>query len=120
MTIASVAYISASTNRHNHAADVSSESLIAFGSSKLVALWDTSVCIFFSKNEGFLQELSQDSNDRGVSETLPGHEGLVTCVLFIENTLLLSADDKGVLKLWRKSEGAGSQVCHFHILGHWN
>jgi hypothetical protein len=43
MTRISVAYISASTNRHNRAAAVSSESLIAFGSSKLIALWDSAV-----------------------------------------------------------------------------
>jgi hypothetical protein len=46
----SVAYISASTNRFNHAADVSSKSLVVFGSSKLVALWDSAVCfIYLSK-----------------------------------------------------------------------
>lgn len=49
MTTASVTYISASTNRYNHAADVSPDSLVAFGSSKLVALWDTSVCFSRSK-----------------------------------------------------------------------
>jgi hypothetical protein len=47
MTHVSVGYISASTNRHNHAADVSSESLVVFGSSKLVALWDSAVCRSF-------------------------------------------------------------------------
>lgn len=41
----STAYIAASTNRYNHTADVSSKSLVAFGSSKLVALWDASVCL---------------------------------------------------------------------------
>lgn len=40
----SSAYISASTNRHNQAASISFKSLIAFGSSKLVALWDSAVC----------------------------------------------------------------------------
>ncbi|PCH41385.1 hypothetical protein WOLCODRAFT_89239 [Wolfiporia cocos MD-104 SS10] len=40
MAEASVAYISASTNRHPYAADASGSSLIAFGSSKLIALWD--------------------------------------------------------------------------------
>ena len=43
---ASTEYISASVNRYNHAAACSSSSLIAYGSGKLVALWDAAVCIF--------------------------------------------------------------------------
>ncbi|KAL6306683.1 WD40 repeat-like protein [Sparassis latifolia] len=82
MASASVAYISASTNRHSHAADASTSSLIAFGCAKLVALWDV-----------------QDEYDRGVYETLPGHEGLVTCVRFIQDDRFVSADDKG----WKSS-----------------
>ncbi|KAJ7047434.1 WD40-repeat-containing domain protein [Mycena alexandri] len=82
-------YISASTNRHPHAADISSASIVAFGSSNLVSLW---------KTEG----------DRGVFETLAAHEGLVTCVHFLTNELLVSADDKGVLRCWRQN---GSQAC---------
>ncbi|KAG6855130.1 hypothetical protein C0991_006059 [Blastosporella zonata] len=88
---ASTAYIAASTNRHPQAADISKASLTAFGSSTLVALWDIS-----------------DKTDRGVSETLPGHEGLVTCVRFISDVAFASADDRGTLILWRK---LGSQAC---------
>ena len=40
---ASVEYISASANRFNRTAAASSSSLIAFGSGKFVALWDTQV-----------------------------------------------------------------------------
>jgi hypothetical protein len=40
---ASVEYISASANRFNHTAAASSSSLVAFGSGKLIALWDTQV-----------------------------------------------------------------------------
>ncbi|KAJ7667958.1 WD40-repeat-containing domain protein, partial [Mycena polygramma] len=69
-------YISASTNRHPHAADISGASLVAFASSSLVALWNT-------------------ASDRGVFETLAAHEGLVTCVRFLANDLLATADDKG-------------------------
>ncbi|KIM90735.1 hypothetical protein PILCRDRAFT_144601 [Piloderma croceum F 1598] len=85
MAHVSVAYISASTNRHNRAADVSSESLVAFGSSKLIALWD-----------------SANKTDHGIFETLPGHEGLVTCVQFIRDNHFVSADDVGTLRCWRK------------------
>jgi hypothetical protein len=40
MAHVSFAYISASTNRHSQAADVSSFSRVACGSSNMVALWD--------------------------------------------------------------------------------
>ncbi|KAG5638999.1 hypothetical protein H0H81_007907 [Sphagnurus paluster] len=86
---ASTAYIAASTNRHPQAAHISKASLAAFGSSNLIALWDIS-----------------DPADHGVLETLTGHEGLVTCVHFISDSSFTSADDRGVLMLWRK---VGSQ-----------
>ncbi|KAF8639641.1 hypothetical protein AX17_000906 [Amanita inopinata Kibby_2008] len=63
MTI-STAYVSAATNRFSQAADISPASLVAFGTSRLIALWS-------------LAEV-----DSGIHETLPGHEGLVTCVRF--------------------------------------
>lgn len=81
---AAVNYIAASTNRHPQAGDASSRSLVAFGSSKLIALWD-----------------AKDVLDRGVYQTLPGHEGLITSVRFVHNELFMSADDKGVVKSWR-------------------
>jgi hypothetical protein len=44
---ASIAYIAAATNRFNQAADVSpSSNLIAFGSSRLLALWNLDVSPF--------------------------------------------------------------------------
>ena len=46
--------------------------------------------------------MPQDPNDRGAHETLPGHEGLVTSVRFVDDSTFVSADDKGVLRLWRK------------------
>ncbi|KAJ7498984.1 WD40-repeat-containing domain protein [Mycena latifolia] len=82
-------YISSSTNRHPHAADISSASLVAFASSNLISLWNT-------------------PSDRGVFQTLAGHEGLVTCVHFLTEDLLATADDKGVLRCWRQK---GSQAC---------
>lgn len=39
---------------------------------------------------------------------LPGHEGLVTCVRYMHDELLVSADDKGILKLWKNDQ---PQVC---------
>ncbi|KAJ7507735.1 WD40-repeat-containing domain protein [Mycena galericulata] len=78
-------YISASTNRHPHAADISSSSLLAFASSNLVSLWNT-------------------ASDRGVFETLAAHKGSVTCARFLTNDLLATADDTGVLRCWRQTE----------------
>lgn len=43
----------------------------------------------------------QSPTDRGVFATLPGHDGLVTCVEFVDDSRLLSADDTGLIKLWR-------------------
>ncbi|KAF8076319.1 WD40-repeat-containing domain protein [Lyophyllum atratum] len=81
----STAYIAAATNRYPQAASISPSSLAAFGSSNLVALWDIA-----------------DEKGRGVSETLPGHEGLVTCVRFVSDAAFVSADDRGVLIHWRR------------------
>ncbi|TDL29335.1 WD40 repeat-like protein [Rickenella mellea] len=80
-------YISASANRHSQAAHSSNDSLVAFGSSKFVALWNTA-----------------DGTDRGVYETLHGHEGVVTCVRFAhgQDDVIYSGDDKGYLGCWEK------------------
>ncbi|KAI0939553.1 hypothetical protein AcV5_000934 [Taiwanofungus camphoratus] len=94
MSCASVAYVSASTNRHSHSADASSASLVAFGSSKLVALWDAG-----------------DKLDRGIHATLPGHEGLVICVCFVQADCFVSADDRGVVRYWRRDEDQWNTKC---------
>ncbi|THH12348.1 hypothetical protein EW145_g55 [Phellinidium pouzarii] len=79
-------YISASANRYSRAAHSSCSSLVAFGSSSFVALWSAS-----------------DDESTGVHQTLPGHEGLVTCVRFgAEDGYFFSADDRGSLRCWRK------------------
>ncbi|KAL0949764.1 hypothetical protein HGRIS_009803 [Hohenbuehelia grisea] len=80
-----VTYISASTNRHGYAADSSDDSLIAFGTANLLALWDAS-----------------DERDPGISQTIPGHEGGITAVRFFTRSILISADDKGFLRVWRR------------------
>ncbi|KAI0650069.1 WD40 repeat-like protein [Trametes meyenii] len=75
---AELVYTAASTNRYFQAASISSKGLVAFGSSRVIALWD-----------------SEDKLDRGVHETLPGHEGVVSCVSFSSDDSFVSADDKG-------------------------
>ncbi|KAF7313748.1 hypothetical protein HMN09_00531900 [Mycena chlorophos] len=82
--MSTTSYICASTNRYPRAADVSDASLVAFGSSNLVAFWDT-------------------RTDRGVFEKLVGHEGAITCVRFLANDLLSTADDKGNLRCWKRT-----------------
>ncbi|KAI0637866.1 WD40 repeat-like protein [Trametes polyzona] len=80
MSRAELVYTAASTNRYFQAAGISPDGLVAFGSANLIALWD-----------------AEDTLDRGVRETLPGHEGVVTCVRFMDANAFVSADEKG----WR-------------------
>ena len=54
----------------------------------------------------------QDQSDNGVYETLAGHEGLVTCVRFLRNDFLVSADDKGHVRFWQNSEKVHSLSLH--------
>ncbi|KAF8974286.1 WD40-repeat-containing domain protein [Flammula alnicola] len=82
----SLVYVAAATNRFNQAADISPSSLIAFGSSNLIALWDLDV----------------NFKRYGVSETLPGSQSLITCVKFLTNEILISANDAGILSAWKK------------------
>lgn len=84
---ATVAYIAAVANRFPFAADISQESLIAFGSHKFISLWNL-------------------SGER-IHATLPGHEGAVTCLRLVSGSCFVSGDDKGVLCCWERS---GSQV----------
>ncbi|KAH9482449.1 Elongator complex protein 2 [Psilocybe cubensis] len=79
-------YVAAACNRFNQAGDVSpSTSLIAFGSSSLVALWDLS-----------------SPDDNGVMKTLPDFKGSITCVKFLANEILIAANEAGMLNCWRK------------------
>ena len=84
---ATVAYIAAVANRFPYTADISPGSLIAFGSHRFVSLWNLP--------------------DEHIHATLPGHEGVITCVRFVNESFFVSGDDKGVLRCWEKS---GSQV----------
>ena len=45
----------------------------------------------------------------GVYDTLPGHEGTVTCVEIRHDSSIASGDDRGVLKIWYLKD---DQVCH--------
>ena len=101
---ATLTYVAASTNRFSNAADVSpSSSIIAFGSSRLLALWHVDVSITKSPLSSIVFISYQDPNDHGVSQTLPGHDGLITCVKFVKDDMIVSADTKGTLRLWRKN-----------------
>lgn len=69
----------------------------------------------------------QKEDERGVSETLPGHEGLVTCVKFVTEGLFASSDDKGLLVLWKRTGSQASAHYTVHatpvnicILFQWN
>ncbi|KAH8999389.1 WD40 repeat-like protein, partial [Lactarius akahatsu] len=88
----SVEHISTSANRFNRTAAASSSSLVAFGSGKFVALWDAQA-----------GSPSSSPNDHGVFATLSGHDGLVTCIEFVDDSRILSADDTGHVRLWRNS-----------------
>ncbi|KAF5393966.1 hypothetical protein D9757_000085 [Collybiopsis confluens] len=86
----STAYIAAATNRFPTAADVTADGTVIFGSSNLVAVWDIS--------EG----------DKGISATIPGHLGTVTCIRVIDSNSFVSADDQGQVRIWKKTL---SQAC---------
>ena len=48
----------------------------------------------------------QKEQDKGVLQTLPGHEGLVTCIHFNDdNTGFFSADEKGTVRCWKRHAG---------------
>lgn len=95
-TSVSVAYIAAVSNRFPYTADISPESLVAFGSHKFVSLWDP--------------------DDEYIHATLPGHEGVVTCLRFVNGSCFVSGDDKGVLRYWEKS---GFRVTPLDLEGCW-
>lgn len=89
----SIAYIAAVANRFPYTADISSNSLVAFGSHKFVSLWNL--------------------HDKNIHTTLPGHEGVVTCLRFICGSCFVSGDDRGVLRSWEMS---GSQVTLTYLI----
>ncbi|KAF9534863.1 WD40 repeat-like protein [Crepidotus variabilis] len=80
-----VVYVAAAVNRFNQAADVSATNLIAFGSSRLLAFWEL-----------------DNPNDEGVKKTLPSGDSAVTAVKFLTDTLFISANESGMLNLWKK------------------
>ncbi|KAJ3785109.1 quinon protein alcohol dehydrogenase-like superfamily [Lentinula aff. detonsa] len=90
----STAYISASTNRYSGASDVTYEGTVIFGSSNLIGLWDVS------------------DDDEGISEMIPGHDGVVTCIRVMNSQSFASADDKGEVRIWRRP-GSTSQWTSF-------
>ncbi|THH12633.1 hypothetical protein EW146_g7516 [Bondarzewia mesenterica] len=99
MAQASFQYISASVNRFNHAASSSLSSLVAYGSGRFIALWDT-----------------EDTADRGVLSTLVGHSSIVTCVKFIDDRRFVSADDAGALRIWERGGDGKAWLLLVYIL----
>lgn len=59
---------------------------------------------------------NQDPNDHGVSQTLPGHEGLITCVKFVKDDMIASADAKGALRLWKKNISQAGKGFSFGLI----
>ncbi|CAE6462544.1 unnamed protein product, partial [Rhizoctonia solani] len=80
----STTYISASTNRHPHGAAIIGSGLVASGSHRFLALWDTT-----------------DINSRGVTATLPGHEEEITIVKALSD-IFVTGDKLGHVKIWKK------------------
>ncbi|KAG9099797.1 hypothetical protein FRC06_004829 [Ceratobasidium sp. 370] len=83
----STQYISASTNRHPHAAAVSPSGLVASASYKFLAFWDTT-----------------DKDGRGVVATLSGHDAEVTVVKAFPLSgadAFVSGDKLGHVRIWR-------------------
>ncbi|EED84697.1 predicted protein [Postia placenta Mad-698-R] len=91
---AAVNYIAASTNRHPQAGDASSRSLVAFGSSKLIALWD--------------------AKWRTTSSTR-AHDKSVSAMAVLEDVIVTAASDSSV-KIWKIVHKEQS-VFYIHI-GH--
>ncbi|KAL0577710.1 Elongator subunit elp2 [Marasmius crinis-equi] len=60
-------YIAASTNRFPTVADITSDSIVFFGSFTLVCIWKA-------------------DDDGGITETLSGHEGIITCIRSLSPT----------------------------------
>ncbi|KAL5487931.1 ELP2_1 [Sanghuangporus weigelae] len=90
----SLDYISASANRYSRTAHASDSSLVAFGSGSFVALW-----------------YATEDDNNGIYQTLPGHDGLVTCVRFKSGeNCFFSADDRGLVRCWRLDDEKWSTV----------
>lgn len=54
----------------------------------------------------------QDPIDRGVHQTLPGHDGLTTGVRFVRDVTLVTADDKGSLRSWEFLDGKAGKITY--------
>ncbi|ORY89477.1 WD40-repeat-containing domain protein [Leucosporidium creatinivorum] len=92
MPSASSTYIAASANRAPTSACRLSDGLVAFGSGHFVALWHSS-----------------DERSAGVHATLPGHQGDVTALKFLQTHLqpsryFVSGDSAGVVRLWEEQQ----------------
>lgn len=110
------AYIAAATNRYTNVASVSpfvnGDETIAFGSAAYIAVWNTVVCRMICICSYGLTYLQ---NERGVYQTLPGHDGVVTAVCFVaRDDAFISVDNRGIMKYWIRSD---EQVCLTYLRG---
>ncbi|KAJ7283716.1 WD40-repeat-containing domain protein [Mycena rebaudengoi] len=92
-------YISAATNRHPHAADVSNASLVAFASSNLISLWDT------SSSRGIFETLPPMKDPRSGSQwkttaKAVAHSQAIASLCVHHECLLTGASD-GTVKVWK-------------------
>ncbi|WWC89777.1 uncharacterized protein L201_004703 [Kwoniella dendrophila CBS 6074] len=79
-------YISIGSNRSSSCAAITENGLLAFGSGKLLSLWDT-----------------ESNENQGIWKTLPGHQGKITTVkLLLEEEKFISGDTNGEIIIWSK------------------
>ncbi|SMN17710.1 similar to Saccharomyces cerevisiae YGR200C ELP2 Subunit of Elongator complex, which is required for modification of wobble nucleosides in tRNA [Maudiozyma saulgeensis] len=76
-------------NQQNQTSDYNKQlGIVAFGASKTIALWNP-----------------LDKDCHGITQTLKGHDSIVTCVRFIHNTnYMVSTSEDCHIKIWRLKE----------------
>jgi elongator complex protein 2 len=103
-------YCSAAANRSSNVSDVGKDGLVAFGSGRLIALWNSEVSTLnwpYQTSAGQDSErvpsLAQDPDSSGVHQTLPGHLGEVTVLKFVKGTTdtFVSGDATGQAIVWK-------------------
>ncbi|SGY21675.1 BQ5605_C016g08263 [Microbotryum silenes-dioicae] len=118
MATARSVYISAAANRADVADCRPHDGLLAFGSARLVALWESNVSRQASvRPVQIIVRLSpmttlftQSPTSNGIHKTLAGHEGHVTALRFIKTPSsnstpsrhLVTGDSLGQVRLWKQ------------------
>lgn len=57
----------------------------------------------------------QDPSERGVYQTLPGHQSAVTCVRFASRDRIFSADEQGNVLCWRNIDNKAGDSALMYI-----